>query len=211
MSVEHSKPLDGDATEPSAEELARDARAGSEASYATLVGLFQKPLYQYLRFRTQSAADAEELVHESFVRAWRNLERYDERWRFSTWLYTIARREAASFHRRRRINTAPDGMPIAFDPCPEPVMALGDAEVRGALWDLARRLLSVEQFDALWLRYAEDLTPREIAAVFDRDASSVRVLLFRARRSLAAHLQQEPADEISRPTMHEIHNRVRGA
>lgn len=217
MSPGQGRRHERDAAEPSPEELARASRAGSEASYAALVGMFQGPLYQFLRFRTPSDADAEEIVHETFVRAWRNLDRYDETWRFSTWLYTIARREAASFHRRRKTTTAPDGVPIALDPRPEPVMALCDAESHGALWGLARRLLSGEQFDALWLRYAEDLTPREIAAVIDRDASSVRVLLFRARRSLAEHLQQDSGATASattatpRPTVRHPRQRVRGA
>jgi RNA polymerase sigma-70 factor (ECF subfamily) len=176
---------------PTPEELVRDARAGSEASFAELVGRFQNPLYHFLRLRTHSAADAEELAHETFVRAWRNLHRYDETWRFSTWLYTIARREAVSFHRRRRTTAATGPENVAFDPRPEPIASLCAEEGRGALWGLARRVLSGEQFDALWLRYAEDLTPREIAAVSQKDASAVRVQLFRARKVLARHLMAE--------------------
>ena len=61
-------------------------------------------------------------------------------------------------------------------------------ELRRGLWDLAARVLSEEQRDALWLRYAEDLPPLEIARVLDRRPSTVRVLLFRARARLAEHL-----------------------
>ncbi len=171
----------------------RATRAGAPGSFASLVGRFQKPLYQYLRLRTRSAGDAEELVHETFVRAWRHLDRYDDRWRVSTWLYTIARRQTASFYRRRADAPSSDELPVAFDPRPDPASALCAAEDRGELWDLARRLLASESFDALWLRYAEDLAPREIGRVLDRDAASVRVLLHRARRTLAEHLER--ADE----------------
>jgi RNA polymerase sigma-70 factor (ECF subfamily) len=189
----------GDVPQPSPEELVREARAGSESSYAALIERFQRPLYQYLRLRLQSAGDAEELVHETFVRAWRNLDRYDETWRVSTWLFTIARREAVSFLRRRHPTHPAEGAAVAFDPRPEPMAALVAEEGREALWDLARRLLSGDQFDALWLRYAEDLTPREIAQVHQRDASAVRVMLFRARQSLAHHLRAEspPTDDAS--------------
>lgn len=203
-------------SETSPEELARASRAGSEASYAALVNRFQNPLYQFLLLRTRSAADAEELAHETFVRAWRNLARYDDTWRFSTWLYTIARREAVSFYRRQKAVDDTGDARIAFDPRPEPIVALSDMEGRSALWGLARRVLNHEQFDALWLRYAEDLTPREIAAAFDRDASGIRVLLFRARRILAQHLHEDGAQAHAPVTaipMHRQrqHKKARGA
>ena len=94
---------DRDRTSPedSPEALVHALRAGAPGSFAALVGRFQKPLYQYLRLRARSAGDAEEILHETFVRAWRHLDRYDDRWRVSTWLYTIARRQTASFYRRR--------------------------------------------------------------------------------------------------------------
>ncbi len=194
-------------TATSPEELARLAQAGSSASYAELVGRFQKPLYQFLRYRTQSAADAEEVAHESFVRAWQNLERYDERWRFSTWLYTIARREAASFYRQAQSHGTERNTRPVYDPAPEPVQAMAAEEGRGQLWDLARQVLSTEQFDALWLRYAEDLSPQEIAQTLDRDPSAVRVMLFRARKLLARHLSNHLPSETIRRT----YSAVRGA
>jgi RNA polymerase sigma-70 factor (ECF subfamily) len=181
---------------PSAEELARESQAGSCASFDQLVGRFQRPLYQFLKLRARSEADAEELAHETFVRAWTHIDTYDSRWRFSTWLYTIARRETASYYRReaRRVDgvvgTNADAR-MAFDPRPEPVQTMCADERHKRIWELASRVLGDDSFTALWLRYAEDLTPREIGHSLERPATAVRVLLFRARRTLSHHLQDE--------------------
>ena len=53
-------------------------------------------------------------------------------------------------------------------------------------WALAARILRRDERSALWLRYAEDLAPVEIARILGRPGVSVRVLLFRAREKLAA-------------------------
>lgn len=179
-----------DSGRPSLEELARAARAGSDPAFSQLALRLQRPLYRFLLLHSGSAADAEELTQETFLRAWQAIERYDDRWRFTTWLYTIARRQAASLHRssvRRRTVRVPD----EFDSGePDPISASAAAEQRSNLWDLASRVLSNDQRAALWLRYAEDMEPREIARVLGKGAGQLRVTLFRARRILARHLDR---------------------
>ena len=88
--------------EPTPEELACLAQAGSSESFARLVERFTDPLYNFLALRTPNPADAEELVQETFLRAWHRLDRYDREWRFSTWIFTIAKRLATSGWRRAR-------------------------------------------------------------------------------------------------------------
>ena len=174
------------------EDLVRAARAGDTGAFGRLVRRFEGALFQYLRLRTRSPADAEEIAQRSFVRAWERLDAYDERWRFSTWLYTLARHEAASFHRHEARQAVPDGAPDPVDPRSDDGRGRAvetDAHGRGRLWALASRLLTHEQFDALWLRYAEDLPSHEVARVLGRPDTNVRVLLHRARRRLEKHLR----------------------
>src|SRR6185503_19422644 len=76
------------------EELALQARSGSMASFEKLVARFQYTLRNYLAKRTGSSEDAEDLAQETFLRAWRHIGSYDQRWRFSTWLFSIASNRA---------------------------------------------------------------------------------------------------------------------
>ena len=175
------------------EELARRARDGSEAAFALLVDRFQRPLYQFLWVRTSRPEDAEELVQETFLKAWRNLQRYDPTRRFATWLYTVAKRLAISHHRKDRgTMTAVEDV---FEDCecalPRPEEMVSADEERLELWSLAKRVLGEEERSALWLRYGEDLSPGEIATILGRRRVSVRVLLFRAREKLARRLEDE--------------------
>lgn len=170
------------------ERLVQRAREGSLSAYAELVRRFEGRLFNFLLRRTPSACDAEELTQEAFLRAWENLDRYDPRWQFSTWLFTIARRAAVTASRRRRV--VPDGGAAAAGAAAggDHVERLSQGEQARLLWGLADRLLGDRQRSTLWLRYAEGLQIREIARIQGTTSLVVRVTLHRARRALARAL-----------------------
>src|SRR5262245_20916937 len=93
--------MDGQRTTVSAESLALEAQRGSVQAFEELVGRFEGPLFRFLWMRTRDAAAAEDLAQEAFLRAWQRLARYDSRWRFSTWLFTVAERLSVSACRSR--------------------------------------------------------------------------------------------------------------
>lgn len=176
-------------TEPAGvEELVRRAQAGSSAAFGELVDRFESPLYNFLVRRAPSAEDAEEIAQDAFVRAWRRIDLYDARWSFSTWLFTLARRLAAT--RTRTVAPRLSGAETLEDVRvhADPARELAREEDRMSLWAIADRVLEEDPRSALWLRYAEDLSIPEIAAVLGRSSVSVRVMLFRARARLAEHL-----------------------
>ncbi|MEM7305359.1 MAG: RNA polymerase sigma factor [Planctomycetota bacterium] len=186
-------------TERSPEELALEAQRGSKAAFGELVERLQEPLYNFLLVRMRNPADAEELTQESFLRAWSRLATYNPTWRFSTWLFTVARNLAVSHHRAARPESELTNEQLGGEE-QDPSLDLARTELRTTVWTLAARVLSAEQRTALWLRYAEDLAPLEIARVLDRRPSSVRVLLFRARERLSAHLSPDGAEAGPSPT-----------
>ena len=77
------------------EQLAVAAQAGSAAAFDELVQRYRDKLLRFLITRCASQANAEDAIQDTFVSAWRYLGSYDTRWRFSTWLYRIAIRNAA--------------------------------------------------------------------------------------------------------------------
>ena len=177
----------GDRTdERTDEELAREARAGSRRSFEELAGRYKRRLFVYLRPRVGSDQDAEDLVQETFLKLYRNIAGYDDAFRFSTWLYPAAGRLAIDAVRRKAVErgklaAAQERALSAAAPASE--SGSGPPEV----WRAARSL-GRDRFRALWLRYGEDMTIEEIAAVLGRTKLGVRVLLHRARTSLAGRL-----------------------
>jgi RNA polymerase sigma-70 factor (ECF subfamily) len=166
------------------EELAAKAQTGSRRCFDELVHRYSHRLFYFLRPKVTTDEDTEDLVQETFLKAYRNISRFDLNYKFSTWLYTTAARLAISFYRKKRVN---EGLYVfnAFPPDPgEQVTREEDSE---NLWNIAKTLQS-NQYQALWLRYMEELSLKEIALVMKKTRVYVRVLLHRARLNLIKQL-----------------------
>ncbi|MEN0019845.1 MAG: RNA polymerase sigma factor [Planctomycetota bacterium] len=73
-------------------EMMRKAAAGDREAAAKCIRTFQPSVYTYILRMSGRPDVAEDIVQEAFVRVLTNLHRFDDRYRFSTWLFTIARR-----------------------------------------------------------------------------------------------------------------------
>jgi len=180
-------------TAPSDEQLACRAQKGCASSFEQLMHRFQAPMLQFLRHRGASS-DAEDLLQETFVRAYTNLHRYRRRWRFATWLFTIARRVSINHGRRVRPVADCEALRSVESGAPGPLEAMVAEEDRRSLWSMAATVLSQEEMTAVWLYYVEEMPTREIAAVLERSRVSVKTMLFRSRRKLRPLLQDFWAD-----------------
>ena len=173
-------------------ELARRAGAGCVESFAELARRYQTRIVHYVRhvLGARGNGDADDVAQDAFVRAWQAIRSYEERWAFSTWLFTIARRTCLNHVRgvkRRRVREAVTA-PV-FDGLDDPCTTALAVERAVKLWDVAAHQLSERQVTALWLRYAESKSLPEIAAVVETSEANVKVILHRARRQLAPFIQ----------------------
>lgn len=166
------------------EELARRACAGSAPSYEEIVRRYQIPLNRFLSRKFPSRRDVEDILQETFVKGWQQLHRFDSKYPFRTWLYTIAYRLAVSRGRRETLTQE-----ALSEHAPAPHVAAGadmeQDETRTSLWKRAKEVLSEEQFLALWLFYVDDMPAGEVARVLNRSWVSVKTLMHRARKKLA--------------------------
>lgn len=162
------------------------AKAGSVEAFTDLVRAYRERLLRFLMTRCASVADAEDALQDTLIAAYRYLHSYDPRWRFSTWLYRIAIRNAGKLHSPELIdvNEARDLRDEESDPLTH-CIAASESE---NLWVTARRVLSDDVFTAMWLRYAEDMSINDISKTLDRSVSWTKVNLMRGRRSLESQL-----------------------
>jgi RNA polymerase sigma-70 factor (ECF subfamily) len=165
------------------EELIDAALAGSARAFEELVRRYQASLFRFLLTRCATRADAEDALQDTFLAAFRYLPSYRRNWRFSTWLYRIAIRNAA----RRRFGATEPAADAADEHGDLLEQCMRDADVDN-VWRLARRVLTADAQAALWLRYAEDQPVREVARSLGRSQAWTKVTLLRARRRLAAEL-----------------------
>lgn len=182
-----SLPVDDSASD---ERLAALAQAGSAASFEQLVRRLQVPLVHFLLRRTRCLADAEDLAQDAFVRVYRSLASYSSKWRFRTWLFTIAHRLAINLsHRRRRAGPASPALDDLASSAAEVCDMVAVEESRRSLWNTASTVLAADEVSALWLHYVEELSTAEVAQVLGRSRVAVKTMLFRARKRLEPHLR----------------------
>jgi len=169
------------------QELIEAAKEGSVAAFTDLVNAHRERLLRFLLTRCSSYADAEDALQDTLMSAYRYLPSYNPRWRFSTWLYRIALRNAAKI---KPSNTA-DLTELSNTEDDLLTQCIAASE-RENLWLSARRLLTSEVYAAMWLRYVEDMSVNDISVVLERTASWTKVNLLRGRRALDAELNKDP-------------------
>jgi RNA polymerase sigma-70 factor, ECF subfamily len=166
------------------DDLVARARAGDRAAFGGLVERHGDRLYAMLLHLVDGDREAAaEYTQEAFARAFANLDRFEGRSGFYTWLYRLARNRAIDLLARKRpvaIDLEPLG---AVAPGPTPLDRLGTEELReavraamGRLPPAARELLLMRDYDGL--DYAR------IAEVLDVPEGTVKSRISRARAAL---------------------------
>lgn len=178
--MEHGEPE----TRLSDEELAQKAKAGSCSCFEELMYRYNSRLFHFLKLKTETDEEAEDLVQETFLKAYRNLKRFTSEWKFSTWIYTTANRLSISHHRARTAKKRTLCENPLSEGCQENVQK--DMELKN-IWHQAKKLRP-EQHKALWLRYGEEMSIDDIAKILKKNKITTRVLLHRARQNLAQYL-----------------------
>ncbi len=181
--------VDTEHQEMSAEDLALQCQDGCLESFESLVALFEQRIVNFLNKMVRSRQDAEDLAQDTFVKAYKNIHRFDPKYKFTTWLFTIAKRTAMNHYRAAKstVELTPEKEIDERDPSVE----LEEKDQAEGLWEKAKRLLKPNQYDALWLRYGEGFTIGETAKVMETNELRVRVLLHRARNKMAQHLTSQ--------------------
>lgn len=168
------------------EQLVEDSLAGSALAFSELVERYQERLLRYLVTRSGNRADAEDAVQDTFISAYRYLYSYNPRWAFSTWIYRIAIRNAA----RQSERDVPVVADVADEGAPDPLEECIVASDQENVWLTAKRLLNQDAYAAMWLRYVEDMSIKEVARALDKTQSWTKVTLLRGRRSLSTELSE---------------------
>lgn len=157
--------------------------------FPSLARQYYEPVYRFLRRQLPTEADAADLTQETFLRAQQSFSRFDDSRDFAPWIYTIARRCAADFYRKRK--QATELLEDRFtDPEPDPHARVAAGEDSAALWEMAAQL-KPKQHQVLLLHYREQFSIAETAIIMGLSQTHVKVLLFRARTALKRLLPEE--------------------
>lgn len=144
-------------------ELIQDVKNGIKSAFETLVLRHEKFLMKVVVRMTRDLDAAEDIVQETFIKAFRRLHLFEGRSSLRSWLYQIALNTARNrFRRANRETVGMDGMDVAVDSALESGLIAGD--VRSVI-QLEVDKLPERQRTALSLRIFEDLSFKEIADI----------------------------------------------
>jgi RNA polymerase sigma-70 factor (ECF subfamily) len=159
-------------------DLVRSARGGEDQAWESIVRSHQEPVFRLAYLLLGDPAEAEDIVQETFIRAMRNLRRFDESRPLSPWLLRIASNLARN--RKRSIGRYWKTLQRAASLEPEPLGHDPSTEDNAQLlWQAIRSLKHVDQ-KILYLRYFLAMSEQEMASVLNVPPGTVKSRLHRA-------------------------------
>lgn len=169
------------------------ALLGDDQAFASLVRAYLSPLYSFVFLIARDKDMAEDIVQETWIKAWKHLKRFDQTQSFKTWLYTIAKNTA--FDHLKKKKAAPfslfedieGNVPFEKDlaEAPDVLERLSQAEALQVL-DQVLDEMSPLYRTLLVLIYREDFDLREAATVLGEPYNTVKSRHQRALQKLRA-------------------------
>jgi RNA polymerase sigma-70 factor (ECF subfamily) len=169
------------------------ARKGDREAIAELIRAYQRPLEAFL-YRLCGQSDlAEDLAQESFVRVIRSLDRFDERFRFSTWLFTIGKRLLVNH--QQKMKPLPDSEIVEFRAGvrASPATETEEMERTQRVSDLVKVALESlvsPQREIVLLFHQQNWSVQQIAQELSMPEGTIKSHLFRARRRMLEAIER---------------------
>jgi RNA polymerase sigma-70 factor (ECF subfamily) len=198
------------AAQPASTDVLERARAGDKAAFGQLVRVHQRRVYACAIHMLGDRGEAEDAVQETFVRAWKAIDRFDGRAELSTWLYRICINVSLNtLRRRKRVDAADISDPRVPEPAADPTQGQTDprhaAQALQLYGRLARALdgLSPSLRATVVLVLLDGVPQKEAAEVLGCSEGTIAWRVHEARRRLRAvlgdHLEDasDAADEAS--------------
>jgi RNA polymerase sigma-70 factor (ECF subfamily) len=172
---------------------------GDDQAFTRLVERYQVPVFNLCCRMLGNPACAEDAAQESFLRAYRHINRFNPERSFISWLLAITAHYCIDCLRRRKvgflsIDRSEDESPIQLEDkrAVHPEAALEQNQENYALHHVLGKLKATDRA-AIILRYWYEYSEIEISQALDMSVPAVKARLFRARRTIAAHLDEKSA------------------
>ena len=177
------------------------AQRGDREAMRELIDQHKDRLFAFILRTVRNHHDAEEVCQEAFLKAFRSLDSFNNQYRFSTWLFTIAYRVCLNSIRRRK-DLAPDldlaTLPMASVPADADSAQSEEARrLKAVVWEAVDRL-STAQRATVVLFYRQQMGCAEISEVLSLPVATVKSHLHRARARLKEILEPVVAEDFSR-------------
>jgi RNA polymerase sigma-70 factor (ECF subfamily) len=179
-------------------EYIRKVLQGDSRAFRYFIDKYRNLAYSLAISIVKNSAVAEEVTQDAFVNAYKSLHKFEERAKFSTWLYKIVMNESLKRVKRKTLDYCKDIEEIhdtEISHLNESIDTLSDEDQR---YFINRALDRLSPNDSLVLRlfYLQESTLREIQEITGLTETNIKSILHRARKRMYAALQLELKEEI---------------
>lgn len=180
--------------------LVKRAIGGDENAYKKLVDKYERAIYFHILKMVRDKKQVEDLVQETFVKAFDNLNSYSTNYAFSTWLYRIATNHTIDYLRKKKLQTLSIDEPVKTkDGDMQMQLPDEDAATDRSLIRKQRQQMVQEAIEGLpskyrkviQMRHMEEKSYQEIADILDKPLGTIKAHIFRAREMLYKELKDK--------------------
>jgi RNA polymerase sigma-70 factor, ECF subfamily len=177
-------------------ELVSLVAGGESEKYSEIIQRYQGKLFAYLFRLIGNREDAEDILQDVFVKAFRNLNSFDVDRKFSSWIYRIAHNEAVNYIKRKSLKRFISWESVVSTK--DQIDSSSTEEGADKVWikkeiskevEEAINKLSFKYKQVLVLRYYEDKSYEEIGEILGKPVNTVGTLIKRAKEKLSTQLK----------------------
>jgi RNA polymerase sigma-70 factor (ECF subfamily) len=183
------------------EELIQDYKNGNEHSFQELMRRSLKPIYTFVRQYVPNTEEAEDIVQDTFFKAWKHIGRFSKGKKWKPWIFAIARNTALDYIKKKK------AVPFSGMDSPDTDLQFSDTieDTEPLAAELFEQLQSTQELtgvmtslrpeynSVLMLHYHQELTFEEIAIVMDMPMNTVKSWHRRALKQLKEAIERTRA------------------
>lgn len=165
------------------DKLVKQALNKNEAAFAQIYDLYFQKIYRFIYFRVNHTETTEDLVSETFIRAWDRLEGIQKVSSFNGWLYQIARNLVIDYYRTKKSDVALHELENILEYEDNVLELTNFSFQQKAFWEALEQLSSDQQL-IIKLKFIDELENPEIAVLLEKPEGTIRVIQHRAIQEL---------------------------
>ncbi len=168
---------------------------GDSHGYAELLDRYQTRVYNFVLYIMRHKEEAEEVVQDTFVNAFRSLKSFRQEAKFSTWILRIAYNNCLTRLRKKQLSLVEmDGHAMQL-PGMNNINEETDRQDMHELLSCAMNVLSEDEQVIVTLFYYNEQSIQEIGDITGKSASNIKIILHRSRQKMLKRLQSNGVKE----------------
>jgi RNA polymerase sigma-70 factor (ECF subfamily) len=162
-------------------ELVVQCLHGHQQAFEALVDKYKKPVFNVAMRMLNDYHKAEDVTQDVFIKAYNNLSKFNQKFKFFSWLYRIAINESINYQNAQKHTEPLDDRIASYDHTPEDIV---NAEERQELISSAIYRLAVDYRTVVILKHIQGFSYTEIGEILEIPEKTVKSRLFTARQQL---------------------------